>query len=84
MVYYLQNVMEDDFQASDDSFSLIHQAHGYMHRFEMPGRRRPYLSGRARSMWIEFKQGVVSGLNSTDQKSVNTVLRNWSFATLMF
>ena len=58
MVYYPQNVMEDDFQASDESFSLIHQVHGYMHRFEMTGRRRPYLSGHAQSMWIEFKQAV--------------------------
>ena len=31
---------------------------GYMHRFEMPGRRRPYLTGRAQSMWIEFKKAV--------------------------
>ena len=58
MVYDPQTVMEDDFQASDDSVSLIDKVQGYMHRFEMPCRRRPYLSGHARSMWIEFKQGV--------------------------
>ena len=58
MAYYPKNVMEDDFQASEDSFNLIHRVHGYMHRFEMPARRRPYLSGHAQSMWIEFKQAV--------------------------
>ena len=58
MVYYPQSVMDDDFQAFDDSFSLIDKVHGYMRRFEMACRRRPYLSGHARSMWIELKQGV--------------------------
>ena len=58
MVYLLGNVMEDDFQVCDASLSAIHYVHGYVHRCELPCRRRPYLSGRARSMWFDFKQGV--------------------------
>ena len=62
MVYYPQNVMEYDFQASDDWCSLIHQIHSDMHRYEMPALRKPYLSGHAQSMCTEFKQVVGEGI----------------------
>ena len=64
MWLYPGNVMEYDFQDSQRSMHLIHDAHDCMHRIEMPRIRKPYYSRQALSMWYQFKQGVVDWIEN--------------------